>query len=260
MSCSSRTRRTRDPHDEQLKRYQTLVLEGKTALGQVAWDDLFPIYVRTGNYSLKDRRHAESESYRVFDRNDFLGILDEYSGTNAILIDFRDHLSRWRKETDSFHSWTRNGCRSSRGWEGFYRHIENTELADSDDEWGPLKTRVGTYWGIWIKPKEAGGNRSFAIWIEKDTISFRLYGAEDWTVSVSGMNREKENWANAFVGGYPGRLRRPRRLVATKTMPMRVAEWPNWLAFCDEGQLDLAKTLGNLTAAKEMLLDTIRRT
>lgn len=253
-------------HDDQLERYQTLVLEGKTALGQVAWDDLFPIYFRTGNYSLKDRLDAEREGYRIFDRNDFLEVLDRYNGMNAILVDFRDHLRRWQQQTDSFRDWTKEtmpsleeGDENSRGWEGLYRYIEETGLADSGDEWGPLKTRIGSYWGIWVKPKETSTNSSFAIWIEKDKISFRLYGAKNSTLSVPGMNREKELWAKAFVDGYPRRLERPRPLAATRTRPMSVAEWREWVAFRDGGRLDLDNTLANLTAARKMLRSTIQR-
>ena len=246
-------------HDGQLERYRTLVLEGETALGQVAWNDLYPIYCRTGNHSLKDRIDAENEGYRVFDRNDFLNVLEEYGGTNSILVDFRDHLRRWKRQTDSFLGWTRNGDRTSRGWEGFYRSMEcKAGFADSHhDEWGPLKTQTGSYWGIWTVPREQGANSSFAMWIEKDRISFRLYGATDRVISVPGMNREKEYWAKAFVERYPKRLRRPRRLAATRTRPMSVAEWRGWLAFGEEDRLDLDATLENLVTARKMLLSTI---
>lgn len=134
-------------HDAQLKRYRTSVLEGTTALGQVAWDDLYPIYLRTGNHSLRDRLDAESEYCRVFDRNDFLDVLDQYTGTNAILLDFRDHLRRWQRETDRFREWTRDGHKNSQGWEGLYRWIEQTALAGTGDEWGPAHDPSGQLLG-----------------------------------------------------------------------------------------------------------------
>ena len=244
-------------HDGQLGRYVSLVVEGRTRFKKVANDDLFPIYFKTGNHSLKDRRDAEAADYRVFDRTDFLGVLETYRGTNAILVDFRRHLTRWEEDTDSFRGWTRDGERTNRGWEGLFRCIEERSLKDSEDYWGPLSTRVGGYWGIEIQPAETSANSRFAMWIEEDKISFRLFGAKTgW--SVAGMNREKDYWASAFAEAGPGRFERPRRLAATSSKPMSVAEWRDWLAFGDDARLDIAGTLENLRAARQMLLDTIR--
>ena len=256
MCCSLRTTDT-GAHDGQLERYRKSVVEGGTAFGEVAEDDLFPIYFKTGNHSLKDRQHAEDEGYAVFDRTEFLRILDIYRGTNAILLDFRRHLKRWQRETESFRRWTRDGKRTSRGWEGFYRHIEKNSLVGYGDDWGPLTTRAGSYWGISIEPADTSRNSRFAVWIDEDTISFRLYGAKRG-ISARGMDREKQYWARAFVERAGGRLTRPRRLAATTTKPMCVAEWRGWLAFGDDGRLDMQGTLENLTAAREMLLSTIR--
>ena len=244
-------------HDDQLAKYWTLVVEGKTAFGRVEEKNLHPIYCKTGNHSLRDRQHVEEQKYRVFDRNDFLSVLETYQGGNGILLDFRRHLVGWQRDTDSFPQWTIDGERTSRGWEGFYRWIEENCLAGYSDDWGPLGSLVGGYWGIWIEPVETSRNSRFAIWIEKDRISLRLFGAKR-RESVLGMNREKEHWARAFVERGGGRFTRPRRLEATSSKPMCVAEWRGWLAFGDSGRVDLARTAKNLKRAKKILLDTIK--
>ena len=253
-------------HDDQLGRYRKTVLDEKTAFGAVANDDLFPIYVKTGNHSLKDGLHAEGKDYAVFDRTDFLRVLDAYEGPNPILLDFRDHLRRWQRKTDSFRSWTEDaltngdneGSPSRLGWEGFYRCIEEDYLVHTDDYWGSLTSQVGSYGGIWIEPPETGRNSRFALWIEENRISFRLYGAPDGTCSVDGMNRGKEYWANAFTESSDGWLTKPSRFAATKTKPMCVAEWKGWLAFGDDGRLDMDETVQNLNWAKEILRSTIK--
>lgn len=242
-------------HHGQLDRYWDLVVDGKTPFGEVATDDLFPFYFKTGNHSLRDRQDAEKQEYAVFDRTDFLAVLDTYAGTNAILVDFRDHLRQWEQDTNSFRWWTKDTKdeeRSDRGWEGLYRWIEESALlpdcglglVTSDREWGLLTTQVGGYWGVWIEPKEIGG---FSLWLEKGRINFRLYG------SVKEQNRDKEYWANALSECGGGRLDRPRRLVAAKTKPMCVAEWREWLAFGEDGRLDKDGTLQNLVEAKEIV-------
>ena len=253
-------------HDDQLDRYRTTVLNGETEFGVVANEDLFPIYVKTGNHSLKDRQYAEAHDYAVFDRTDFLRVLDAYDGPNPILLDFRDHLRRWQRETDSFRSWTERtiayrddeGGPSALGWEGFYRCIEEDFLVHTDDYWAPLTTQVGSFWGIGIEPPEWKSESSnFALWIEKNRISFRLYGATDGTCSVDGMNREKAYWANAFTESSDGWLTKPSRFAATKKKPMCVVEWQGWLAFGNDGRLDMDETANNLNWAKEILRSTI---
>lgn len=250
-------------HDDQLDRYRKAVINGETAFGDVAYENLYPIYVKTGNHSLRDRQYAETRGYAVFDRTDFLRVLDAYRGPNPILLDFRRHLQQWQRETDSFHNWTKEAMPKpgkegdrSLGWEGFYRYIEENGLAHAMKDWGALLTQVGTYWGLWVKPNETSSNSSFALWIEENRISFRLYGAK-YRPCVDGMNREKEYWANAFVDSGRGCLTKPNRLSVTKTRPMSVAEWRDWLAFGDDGRLDMDETVQNLNWAKDILRRTI---
>ena len=259
-------------HNDQLARYGRLVVEGKTYFGDVDAKDVYPIYCKTGNHSLKDRQYAEDQEYAVFDRADFLNVLETYQGTNQILIDFRQHLKCWQEETASFTDWTEDGQewvkdgderselsqRAKHGWEGLYRHIENEVLKDSEDNWGPLGSRVvGGYNGLSVQPRETS---EFEIWIEEHRISFRLYGADGW-VCVDGQNREKEHWAGAFEAQFKAqhddRLGTPKRLNATKTKPMCVAEWRDWLEFRADGRLDVDKSVENLTVARDLLLRTI---
>ncbi|MXW53172.1 MAG: hypothetical protein F4Z66_04135, partial [Gammaproteobacteria bacterium] len=118
---------TRD-HDDQLTRYRNLVTEGKTLLRNVNTDEVFPIYFKTGNHSLREREYAKSCNYRVFDRNDFLSVLESYQGNNEIFVDFRNHLKNWQLETENFRQWTSKGEKTDRGWQGLYRWIEENYL------------------------------------------------------------------------------------------------------------------------------------
>lgn len=254
-------------HDDQLDRYCEAVIKGETAFGDVANADLFPIYVKTGNHSLRDRQHAKGKHYRVFDRTDFLRVLDTYCGTNPILLDFRRHLQRWERQTDSFRAWTEEDISSRKkddeetrlGWEGFYRCVEENCLIDFADDWGSLTTQVGSYWVLWLRPAKTSSNSAFEIWIERERLSIRLWGAKT-KYSVTGMNREKEHWAKAFIESGGGWLTKPSRFAATKTKPMCVAEWQDWLAFGDDGRLDVDETVRNLKWAREVLLSTITGT
>ena len=247
-------------HNDQLSRYWELVLSGGTKFGAVAEEDLFSIYFKTGNHSLRGREHADNAGYRVFDRQDLLSVLQTYRGSNAILLDFRDHVERWQRETESFNSWTADGEKHRRGWEGLFRWIEEECLANGKwgDDWGSLTSLVGGYGGLWIEPAERSTNSRFALWIQEDRLSFRLYGTKRKRPSVRGMEREKDHWANALVERGCGRLCRPRRMAATRTKPMCVAEWRGWLEFDGNGCLDKERSLMNVIAARRLLLGAIR--
>ena len=141
-----------------------------------------------------------------------------------------------------------------------YARIQKNYLEDRSDDWddwGGLTSRNGGYCGVWMEPCTTSKNSRFAIWIEQDRISFRLYGAKTKR-SVTGMEREKTFWARAFVENGEGRFVKPRTLNATKTKPMCVSEWQGWLKFGKDGLLDVRKSIGNIDRAKKILLDTIR--
>ena len=246
-------------HSGQLGRYWKLVVEGKTVLGRVAEDDVYPVFLKTGNFSLRDRESVEKQRYAVFDRSDFLRTLHSYRGSSEILLDFRHHLARWQAETESFRGWTRDGPRRDRGWQGLYQLIEERHLLKGPDNWGGLTHLVGGFEGLWLEPDEESRNSRFAIWVEKDRISFRLYGSKTKPCKA-GMEREQEYWADAFVRHEEGMFSRPpkSRYFPTKTKPMCVSEWRGWLRFRD-GRLDLDASMASVTKAREILVATIKR-
>ncbi|MDE0272304.1 MAG: PD-(D/E)XK nuclease family protein [Gammaproteobacteria bacterium] len=251
-------------HNNQLERYLTMVVEGNTGFGSVDLGNLYPIYCKTGNHSLWERQFAERRSYKIFDRSDFLSVLETYTGTNQILTEFRQYLREWQEETNSYRKWTKDSGKGTdratqRGWEGLYRNIEETYLSNSGDDCWPLTSQVGGYNGLSIELAETSRDSRFAIWVEKDRISIRLYGSlTPGTYSKAGMDLHKWHWADAFESD-DGPLRKPSQMKSTKTKPMCVAEWRSWLEFGEDGRLDVEATVRNLAVAREILLAKIRR-
>lgn len=122
---------------------------------------------------------------------------------------------------------------------------------------GPLVSRVNGFLGIEIIPTETSKNSKFSIWIEKDKISIRLWGAKK-DYSTIGMKREKRYWANQLERHGVDRFVRPRRLEETSTKPMCVANWLGWLVFSETNRIDLIRTLDNVREAQAILLKSIR--
>lgn len=246
-------------HGGQLGRYWKRVVEGKTVLGRVGEEDVYPVFLKTGNFSLRDRESVEEQGYAVFDRSDFLQVLHSYRGSSDILLDFRRHLARWQAETESFRAWTEDGARTDRGWQGLYALIEARHLLKGPDNWGAITHLVGGFEGLWLEPDEKSRNSRFAIWVEKDRISFRLYRSKTKPCKA-GMKREQEYWADAFVRHGEGKFSRPpkSRYFPTKTKPMCVSEWRGWLRFGD-GRLDLDASMASVPKAREILVAAIKR-
>ena len=138
-------------HSKQLERYYELVKKGRTKIGEVEKEHLHPVYLKTGNQTLADDHRIETETkYKVFNRTDFLNVLNGYEGRNSILLDFRQHLQEIEDQTNSYTQWTRDDERESwRAWEGFYRRLEG-ELDDGSCKigWGyiPIGDFLGFYW------------------------------------------------------------------------------------------------------------------
>lgn len=243
-------------HDNQLQRYKKLISDGSTAFGTINEECLFPIYLKTGNMSPSERRRVENEGFRLFDRKDLLDVLNVYRGQNAILLDFRRHLTQFDQQTQSFIHWTVGEGRTQLGWEGLYAHLER-RLSNEAGRWEDLtSTQRGGYIGFSFIPNESSKNCRFAMWVEKERISFRLYG------TINTMDGEKHYWTNAFTEQSSGLFVKPRKLKATKTKPMCVSEWrprgdSGWLTFGNDGKFNIAASIENLIHAIRILQTTI---
>lgn len=127
-------------HSGQLARYVQLVQETAGA-GMIV-----PIYVQTGEQD--DYKPVEQAGFRVIHRRDLLDILQtavEAGCTNAILLDFRDHLARREYEVQSFRcepvaNWTRLA------WHGFFAAVSEVLPVRG---WGTVGARWATFEGMW---------------------------------------------------------------------------------------------------------------
>ena len=107
-------------HGIQLKMYYAKVIQGKTEANKVGRENILPIFLKTGNQSLYNHMRIEnstsfeidlesrkisSKPYKVFDRGDFLKVVEPYNTAYPILNDFTDYLKSWERDTQRFEDW-----------------------------------------------------------------------------------------------------------------------------------------------------------
>ena len=246
-------------HSNQLSRYYQDVVEGRTTFGKVKKGDLYPVYFKTGNQPLADDRRIEAIencNYKVFNRKDFLIVLNACKGGNAILLDFRKYLQELEDGTNAYAEWTRSQGGSWLSWEGFRRCLEN--------EWGSSGRWI--WWGhVWNR---SGGFHCFS-WAPSDDSELYLQieaGPESETVAeaklcfkveVGETPRDqwqdlRDSWLDRVVEAGRGRLVQPDQMGVGNTMT--VGWWKeDWMAFGKDKRLDLAGTIKNLKQAEEVL-------
>lgn len=256
---------TRD-HSDQLLRYCEAVRSGKTELGKVS--SCWPIYLKTGSHSLHHAREIESKTssgdqpgYKVFDRKDFLSVLNPYRGNCPLVRQFRSRLRKLEDEFDGWHSWKleERESWSWESWEGFYWALENYFSQCSKREapwlldWGYVPNPRGGFLGLWWFPFGWDDNYTLYLQLEvvpnepsKQVLCFKVEAGEDNRTAA-----EYHELIQPAAERQGVSFERPRmRTGATMT----VGRWPgDWLVFNVDGHLDLLQTAGTLWQAHRIL-------
>ena len=252
-----------NPHNNQLENYWNAVVMGETSFGEVAEDDLFAIYFKTGNQSLASKREIEAESqYKIFDRNDFLEVLDCYRGDNAIVLDFRSHLKLLDRKSRGFRNWMETDNRQAwtwNAWEGLYMELEEQLCAGEVNRppwwgWGHVDNHSGGFIGFWWTPPGLPEDCPAYLQIETTTPCFsnlcfkvNAYGCSD------EQKRElKIEWNRRLIDQEDIAVR-PKVLRIGNYMTVAVCRG-GWLRFDDQEFLDIECTIELLRHTEELLL------
>ena len=247
-----------EPHGDQLATYRNAVLSEQTDLGSVSEKDLFAIYFKTGNHALATEWWIETNSgYKVFNRIDFLSVLNEYDGNNATLLDFRDHLTSIEEQTQSFCKWTERGDRNWYARQGLYRELESRLfVADSDRSWrgwGYVPNHSGGFMGFWWRPMELPDDPWCYLQLENEKLCFKVSAGDS---STEKQGELKWDW-NERITRQHERVVKPSVMRRGNTMTVAVHE-DGWLRYDDEGVLSLDRTVEVLREAERILLAAAR--
>ena len=251
-------------HGNQLEKYHRQVLGG---LG--IWDDrvqawvtvkpspdkFFPIFLKTGNMSLADKKYIESRKfcppYRVFERKDFLGALEgSCRSTSEILAAFHDHLMEKERRTQAYEcaplsDWRGEGD----AWHGFFRCLEGK--MENIEGWNYVPNRAGGFMGLWWhwQPPQPGGEE-LHLQIEQEKLCFKIKVGD-----ASKRGERRRYWHERIMeAGRASALPivKPARFGNGYTMTVAILEGDFRRAGAD-GRLDLDATLAILRQAEQVL-------
>ena len=177
----------------------------------------------------------------MFHRKDFLRVLDDYKGKNQILMDYKQYLQDVEAATNGYKDWSKDSKKSWEAWQGFYRCLEG----DIDgSKWEYVHNQSGGFLCFWWSPPVEVG------WLQIESHNQELR----FKVREGEKEKRKDTrtkWYRLVMAAGKEQVRKPTRFGNGKHMA--VAVWKDWMAFSQDGKLDISGTVKNLKEAESVL-------
>lgn len=125
-------------HDNQLKHYIEVTEKyyGNKAHSR---EKRCYVYISPFNQCIGDL----SAKFTIIDRKKLLALFADYQGKNTLLLDYREHLCRYERQTQSFRTTPLKEW-STEAWQGFYMYLKQSR---SNFNWNYEFNRSGGFWG-----------------------------------------------------------------------------------------------------------------
>lgn len=206
-------------------------------------DKILPIYYKTedqGKYS-----GIEEANYKLFLRKDILEVLDSYSGNNAIIIDYRNHLQSISDGVESYlklpiEEWEKHS------WVGFYIRLQK-ELKDGN--WDNVPNKSGGFLGMWWHHQGNKDCRQY-LQLEKEKLCFKIS-----VNKTEDRKRLRGQWYKTIKeksGEYKLALTKPARFGSGKYMTVCIHDG-EYRHTDSDGIINIEKTVSLLQKAESLL-------
>jgi hypothetical protein len=250
-------------HSGQLKRYYEQVCN----IEEFSERDIIRIYFKTHDQS--DYKKIESDGYKVFSRQDFLGILNKYPKTDSdIYNDFRAYLNEIEDNVQSYKTnpkekWT------NKSWTGFYIALKEVIGAeDSSCNWKYVPNQSGGFMGFWWgfdttndvrSHLQLEGNKKINRLVFKVTTATPTRKLHtDWSSKLNELSAEynlsitkPKRKLNELSAEYNLSITKPKRLGSGRSVTVAVLEG-DFRVFSD-GVIDMDATVALLKKAQSVL-------
>ncbi len=227
-------------HSGQLVRYRKVMREAG-----YKDENILPIYYKTEDQS--DYSIIEDSGYKVFLRDDILQVLNTYTGTNTILLDYRDRLQFISNEVSSYQSLPINKW-NWRSWIGFYLRLQE-ELTDGN--WDYVPNNGGGFFGYWWHSRNSKDSTIY-MQIEQDKLCFKIAPKVNDTI---GRRTERTKWYKRIMEKSKEQelsVKKPKRFGNGSHMTVCIFDG-EYRKAKDDGTIDIPSTIDLLRKAERLL-------
>jgi len=245
-------------HSNQLARYKKIATDW---CKEKEYKEPICVYLKTGNESSRNLKYVESQGYSVFNRQDFLRVLEKYNEIdNDIFIDFKERLSKLEHSNNQYTNKIIGDWKSS-DWQGYFQFLEKQIGLVN---WHYVNNQNGGFWNavlnwdywnifpVYLQIEQ--GNLCFKI----STDPAELKMPENVTRSQIRnktyhliKRKAKEEGLDKIV--------RPKRFGHGKYMTVAVVKKADWLGKNDD-RIELDKTVKLLKKYRQFLKRTVKKT
>jgi len=200
-------------HDDQLERYKASV--EKEYAGKRT--DLCYAYVKTAEEPGSVLKSIEQYGFRTINRAAILKCMEDYKGSDSLLISYREHLREIDARVNSFRSLPEKEWGWD-AWQGFYKELESRVDIDS---WSYVANPAGGFVGAWWHFVEMGDCTMY-LQFEQGKLCFKI-AYEDENGRSEVRYRAHSKLMEKARNRYP-EIRRPDRFGNGTYMTIAVVE------------------------------------
>ena len=231
-------------HDDQLERYKASV--EKEYAGKRT--DLCYAYVKTAEEPGSVLKSIEQCGFRTINRAAILKCLEDYRGSDSLLVSYREHLRMIDASVNSFRSLPEKGW-SWDAWQGFYKELESRVDLDS---WNYVANPAGGFLGAWWHFVEMQDGAEMYLQFEQGKLCFKISYEGDENCSEVRY-RHHTRLLQLARDRYP-EIRRPDRFGCGTYMTIAVVDEDKLFG---EGPVDFDALFARLKEY-EVLIDELR--
>jgi hypothetical protein len=215
------------------------------------------IYLKTGNESQQSLNKVTEEGFKIYNRQEFIDLLNNHNLKNDIYNDFKQRIVRIEKVNNEWENkeikiWNGND------WQGFFQFLEKEINLMG---WNYVNNPNGGFWNAVINWNYWGIYPAY-LQIEEFKLCFKVSTAPeevDIPENVSRgeiRNKISDLILNCAIKKGITTIRKPYRFGNGKYMTVAVVDRENWLGNKNE-KVDKKKVVEQLLFYKNFLLEII---
>jgi len=236
-----------EDHSGQLQRYKKQVAQRLFNGEKIPPENILAIYFQTGDQS--DYSHVKDAGYKPFLRQDFLRVLHDYLGANAILVDYRTWLLSVSKKIKNYHQ-EPISCWDTSAWTGFYSALQQ-KLKGS--HWRYVANPRGGFMGFWWAFQGDGDCQPY-LQLEEDRLCCKISVAVTGTKERAALRTKWHRLVMEKASDSGLDLKKPPRFGNSAHMTVGVLKEDYRIHL--DGLLDMEQTIAVLKKAEKLLVST----